>query len=73
MNPNAWIEAARNAEGITQTELAERSGIKQSRISRIENGSELKVFELQQIAKALNIDPCTILKEGVIDNGSSSN
>lgn len=73
MNPNDWIETARNIEGLTQRDLAVRSGIKQSRISRIENGSEMKVNELQQIAKALNVDPCKILTEGVNNNDRNSN
>jgi len=47
---NAIIEA-RIETGITQQELAERSGIKQSNISRIETGQSIpNVRTLNQIA-----------------------
>ena len=44
--------AARIEEGLTQKELAERSGIRQSNISRIENGScSPTVATLEALAK----------------------
>ena len=48
------IEEARTAEGITQAELARRSGIKQCNISRLETGSTMPSAEtLERIAEAL--------------------
>jgi DNA-binding XRE family transcriptional regulator len=45
---------ARCDQNITQAELAEKSGIRQSNISRIENGScSPTVHTLKQIAKGL--------------------
>jgi predicted transcriptional regulator len=48
------IIAARIEQNITQKELAERSGIRQSNISRIENGNcSPTVATLQQIANGV--------------------
>ena len=50
----ALVEA-RNEAGITQTELAEQSGIRQETISRIESGiANTTVRTLAKVAKALN-------------------
>ena len=48
------IEEARVAEGLTQAELAQRSGIRQCNISRLETGSTMPSTEtLERIAEAL--------------------
>ena len=48
------IIAVRLEQNLTQKELAEKTGIKQSNISRIENGnSSPTVATLQQIAKGI--------------------
>jgi len=48
------IIAARTEQKITQKELAERTGIRQSNISRIENGNcSPTVATLQQIASGM--------------------
>ena len=45
---------ARSEQNLTQSELAERTGIRQSNISRIESGSNSPtVATLQQIAKGM--------------------
>lgn len=45
---------ARNEEHLTQKELSELSGIRQSNISRIENGNEVpSLSTLQTLASAL--------------------
>lgn len=45
---------ARNEENLTQKELSLKSGIRQSNISRIENGNEIPSLNtLQTLAKAL--------------------
>lgn len=52
------IRKARKAAGLTQVELADRSGIPQSHISRLENGEHSPSAQtLQRLAKALNV-PC---------------
>ena len=46
--------AARIEEGLTQKELADRSGIRQSNISRIENGTcSPTISTLQALAKGM--------------------
>ena len=45
---------ARNAEGMTQKELSERSGIAQGDISKMENGNaNPSIKTLQRLAKAM--------------------
>ncbi len=52
------LEFYRNREGMTQIELAEKSGILQSEISRAEKGAkDLKGQHWVSIAKALG---CTV-------------
>lgn len=48
------ITKAREAAGLTQRELAERSGIPQSTIARIERGYNTSIDTLSKIAFALN-------------------
>ena len=58
---------ARAAAGLTQHELAERIGTKQSSISRLENGDAEPSFDmLRRLAAALNVS-FEILPTGVID------
>ena len=46
--------AARNEQNISQTELAEKSGIRQSNISRIEQGTALPILRtLNRLANGL--------------------
>ena len=53
-NVTRAIIEARMAEGLTQKELAERSGLRQSNISRIENGTcSPTVSTLQMLAEGL--------------------
>ena len=48
------IIATRNSLGITQNQLAEKSGVSQSNISKIENGSyRPNIATLKKIANAL--------------------
>jgi DNA-binding XRE family transcriptional regulator len=50
------IRKARKAAGLTQVELAERSGIPQSHISRLENGEHSPSAQtLKRLAQALNV------------------
>ena len=48
------ITKAREAAGLTQRELAERSGVPRSTIARIERGYNTSIDTLSKIAFALN-------------------
>ncbi len=51
------IIEARDEQGITQAELAERTGIRQSNISRLEGGNYNPSLEfLSRIAKGLDME-----------------
>ena len=61
------VRAWRETRGLTQTELAERSGVPQPRISRLERtldqGGQKGVYldDLDRLAKALRIPPARLL------------
>lgn len=46
---------AREAAGLTQRELAEKSGIPQSTIARIERGANTSIVTMVKIANALGV------------------
>ena len=48
------ITKSREASGLSQRELAERSGVPQSIIARIERGYNISIDTLSKIAFALN-------------------
>lgn len=53
----------RNKHGLTQTQLAERCGMSQADISRIERGSTSPTARtLQRIADALEADLCLVAR-----------
>lgn len=56
------IAEARKAAGLTQKALAERVGVTQSEISRIENNPDATTVKtLKRVARALKVDvPCLI-------------
>jgi transcriptional regulator with XRE-family HTH domain len=58
------IAEMRRQRGWTQAELAEKAGLRQATISKIERGQRRKngVTTLQGIATAFNIDLTTLLK-----------
>lgn len=51
------IKSLREAKNLTQTELAEKSGLSLRTIQRIESGNLPKGFTLKAISKALEIEP----------------
>lgn len=51
------VKTLREAKNLTQTELAEKSGLSLRTIQRIEAGSILKGFTLKAIAQSLEIQP----------------
>jgi predicted DNA-binding mobile mystery protein A len=59
--PRGWIKAIREALGMTTAQLAERMGVSQTRVSRIEKdevGSAITLRTLRQAAEALD---CTLV------------
>ncbi|MFO1431456.1 MAG: helix-turn-helix transcriptional regulator [Candidatus Competibacteraceae bacterium] len=61
------LRAARTAAGLTQKALAERTGLDQSRISRLEKGRVgCDVASLQALANALNVSINYLLKAPVV-------
>jgi predicted DNA-binding mobile mystery protein A len=55
--PRGWIKAIREAIGMSTTQLAERAGVSQSRIPRIERSEvsgALTLRTLQHMAEAMN-------------------
>lgn len=51
------VKILREQKNLTQTELAEKSGLSLRTVQRIESGSPLKGFTLNAIAKTLDSEP----------------
>lgn len=51
------VKTLREQKNLTQTELAEKSGLSLRTIQRIESGQSLKGFTLKAIAQTLEIEP----------------
>ena len=51
------VKTLREAKNLTQTELAEKSGLSLRTIQRIESGQSLKGFTLKAIAQTLETEP----------------
>lgn len=51
------VKILREAKNLTQTELAEKSGLSLRTIQRIESGQSLKGFTLKALAQTLEIEP----------------
>ncbi len=55
---------SRQAQGLTQTEVATRLGKPQSYVSKYESGERrLDVIEFLEVCEALNISPTNILQK----------
>ncbi len=55
---------ARQAKGLTQTDVAERLGKPQSFVSKYENGERrLDVIEFLEVCQAISIKPSAVLKK----------
>lgn len=64
MNLGKVLREARKKKGYTQVALAEKSGLKQSQIARLEsNSSEPRVSTLIKISKALDFELVIEFKE----------
>ncbi|MDR2695258.1 MAG: helix-turn-helix transcriptional regulator [Deltaproteobacteria bacterium] len=60
--PGSYLAGFRHREGMTQMELAERSGIPRRHISEMENGKRpIGKANAKKLAASLNIDPRLLL------------
>jgi transcriptional regulator with XRE-family HTH domain len=50
------LEAARKARGLTQAELAERSGVNRMTVGRLEAGLDPRLSTLQALARSLGLE-----------------
>lgn len=50
------LEGLRLRARLTQTEVAERMGVSQRRVSAIENGDDIQLSTLQRYLRALEMD-----------------
>ena len=55
--PSVLLSGARYREGMTQVQLAEKTGIPRRHISEMENGKQ----NARKLAEVLNIDPRRLL------------
>jgi transcriptional regulator with XRE-family HTH domain len=59
------VRAARKAQGLTQKQVAERTGVHVTYISDIERGARNPtVLVLGKLAEALQVEPSELLKRG---------
>ena len=66
------LRAARRKRKLTQEEVAERSGVQQGEVSRIEAGKrDPQVSTLLRIAEALEVSPGSLL-DGIADSASAA-
>ncbi len=56
------VREAREAKGLTQSDLGSRIGQPQSAVSRIERGGDLRVSTLLEMARVLEMEPILIPK-----------
>jgi transcriptional regulator with XRE-family HTH domain len=57
------LREARDRLGLTQEEVADRSGVQAGEVSRIERGKrDPKVSTLEKLAKAVEVPPWRLLK-----------
>jgi phage repressor protein C with HTH and peptisase S24 domain len=50
------LSGCRKARGLTQVQLSDRAGVKQSDISKLERGDSMTTAKLPQLARALDVD-----------------
>ncbi len=56
------IRQAREAKGLTQSDLGSRIGQPQSAVSRIERGGDLRLSTLLEMARVLELEPMLVPK-----------
>lgn len=55
MSLGGQIKDARNQQGLTQTELAERAGVSRPTVARVESGDDVSTATLEKVAAALGL------------------
>ena len=63
---NEVIRARRLALGLSQTEVARRSGIQQRQVSHFERGGDVTLSTFLKLAQALDMELVTVPREDVI-------
>ncbi len=60
----AAIRARRDAAGLTQSSLAEMTGLKRTSVTNIESGGQaITLLQLMEVARALGTDAGRLIKE----------
>ena len=54
------LRQGRREHGVSQASLAESLGFRQATISRAEQGGDIRLFTLVQIARALDLEPLLV-------------
>jgi transcriptional regulator with XRE-family HTH domain len=68
-----YLYAARKRLGLSQEELAKRSGLQAGEISRFERGKrDPRVSTLEKLAAALEVEPWQLLKKADDKDGRAS-
>ena len=65
------FQTLREEKFLTQTELAEKSGLSLRTVQRVEAGNYPKGFTLKTLAAALAVDPESLLQEGSTNEDAS--
>lgn len=75
MNFSDYIRELRNAQGISQRQLARRVGMSNAEISRIESGERTlpRVTSIKVLAMALGVDEVELLKKVGYSGGTCDN
>jgi transcriptional regulator with XRE-family HTH domain len=66
------VQLYREKQHLTQSELAEKSGLSLRTIQRIESGNPPKGFTLKSLAQALNVEPNDLLPEDKAQDQSNA-
>ncbi len=55
MSLGSQLKDARNRQGLTQAELAERAGVSRPTVARVESGDDVSTATLEKVAAALGL------------------
>ncbi len=61
VNLSSKLKMMRQQKGLTQLELAKKTGVSESYICQIENGKMISIKKLDKLAKALGTEPGDLL------------
>ena len=61
VNLSSKLKMMRKQKGLTQLELAKKTGVSESYICQIENGKMISIKKLDKLAKALGCEPKDLL------------